>query len=297
MDSSAAAAAAAAAGEPPPPPSTTADSLLWARVCEEVFERMMYLRARRKAGSNRAVVDAERRKALFPPELREAVQTRGESLYPYMRLLVPGKDVQDRGRYSMKSTRLAEAYIDRLGLGGTPDAAALKAFKATSGGGGDAENDFAHAVFELLKQKQGRKPPSTWTVAHINIWLDELVRIGSAPKVTGKDQFPHFATVVATLSPLEHKWLVRMIMVRGAAHAAHLSRGSTARARVRRRDCSPRAPAHAAAPAVPPRATTPPPPLPPSPATLCVRRTSSTSPCPRTASSTCTTPTPRTSSR
>ncbi len=207
---------------PPPPPVTTADNLSWFTVCRDVFARVMKLKdmkkeARRSGSGQGAFIAAKRRDTLFPPALREAVQVRGESLYPYMRLLVPGKDVQDRGRYGMKSTRLAEAYVDRLGLGGTPDAVALKAFKASSGSGGDAENDFAAAVQGLLTSKQHGKPPSTWTVAHVNSWLDELARIGSAPKVTGKDQFPHFASIIAALSPVEHKWLVRIIMVRAAA--------------------------------------------------------------------------------
>ena len=80
--------------------------------------------------------------------LRPAVG-RGESVFPYLRLVLADKDAK-RGRFNMKEKRLAEMYTAGLAISGEhPDAKNLvdwKAPQAAKPAGGRKRGDGARAV-------------------------------------------------------------------------------------------------------------------------------------------------------
>ena len=97
----------AAAPEPAAPPpdrsviTTSADDYAWWRFCdmmEHVIE-VQQLRASAMSHKNKTV---RLRSLVYPPWTKEA-KTKGESLYPYIRLVIPSADSRKANRMKEKS--------------------------------------------------------------------------------------------------------------------------------------------------------------------------------------------------
>lgn len=102
----------------------TANNERWSEACSR-FEKFLAYTARQQRFKTKFT---EIKKAtLYPPFIREAI-TRGESIYPIMRLMLPILD-RERRKYQMKDHRVAEAYVHRLGMGDHPQAMELKHWK------------------------------------------------------------------------------------------------------------------------------------------------------------------------
>jgi hypothetical protein len=83
-------------------PTTAADNFKWWHFCD-MLETILVIAEDKTAA--KASKNASTRGAVFAPWTREA-RLRGESLYPYLRLLVPAED--GRTKYKLKEKRIAE---------------------------------------------------------------------------------------------------------------------------------------------------------------------------------------------
>lgn len=102
----------------------------------------------------------------------------------------------------MKESRLADFYIDILGLAkSSHDAFLLKGWEQQARA---TRSDFAEAVYEVLKGRLTGKAEGNVSIARINEQLDELF--------LASDKKAVFAQLVYGLGPEEHRWLVRIIL-------------------------------------------------------------------------------------
>jgi DNA ligase-4 len=155
----------------------------------------------------------------------QSARGRGESLFPYFRLLLPHLD-SERGRYQIK---LADIYIRALAIDDdSHDAKRLKHFKDPEtaarlssasrrfGGAPSAAGDFALVLHEVLTARESTVGNSykAWTVGSVNEWLDKLVAVaGGHGRVTEVDeQRKLFVELLAACKPVEHKWIVRVVL-------------------------------------------------------------------------------------
>ena len=158
---------------------------------------------------------AAQRDAIYPPQLIR-MREEGQSLYPYVRLLLPVADRSSRGMFGLKSQKLASVFYLVLDLSSlSADGKLIKNWKA--GGGDDRmassstskaraapkaiEGDVAGKVFEVLSRRAGMYPvgaaaageaPASasesermrlaaeacgkWTLRDANAWLDSVVQ-------------------------------------------------------------------------------------------------------------------------
>lgn len=83
-------------------PTTACDTFKWWHFCD-LLETVLAIAEDQAA--DKPAKNAKTRAAVFAPWTR-AARLRGESLYPYLRLLIPTEDV--RPKYKLKEKRIAE---------------------------------------------------------------------------------------------------------------------------------------------------------------------------------------------
>ncbi|KAF9108305.1 DNA ligase (ATP) [Mortierella sp. AM989] len=123
------------------------------------------------------------------------------SMFPIIRLILPQLD-RERGRYGLKEQKMADLYIISLNiLPGSDPARKLKSWKE---GSGESTGDFSLVVREVVASRSLVTHPQGQTVRDVNKLLTGLSKKGS-------DNAQTFLTLVQSYTPLENKWIVRII--------------------------------------------------------------------------------------
>ncbi|XP_028969005.1 DNA ligase 4 [Galendromus occidentalis] len=128
------------------------------------------------------------------------------SFFPIIRLLLPNLD-NVRGAYHMKETMIGREYIRLTGLSQeTRKAQEILNFKRSdpSGKRFGFRKGFETLVFEILKNRSNMKS-SELSIQKINDILNEMTKSKDAAQTQLKFLFSH-------CDPLEHKWLIRIIL-------------------------------------------------------------------------------------
>jgi len=156
------------------------------------------------ASGARATVKLE---LIFDRELRERVGR--QSIYPVARLLLPGID-NGRRTFGIKAKSLAKVYLKLTRLERAPltnDAARKLQYHA-----GNAEargafegSELGQTVREVLRDRLN-VARGTLTVGAIHAFLNEVA-------LAKTNHVELFKKIYARLSPVEHKWLVRVVLL------------------------------------------------------------------------------------
>lgn len=143
----------------------------------------------------------------FHQNLHKDDKDTDDSFYPAIRLLLPHLE-RERVAYGIKEHTFAKLLIELMCLGkDSPDAHRLLNFKAPKAAQGDT-GDFASVAYFVLKNRcpdQG-----SLTIAQVNHDLDAIA-LGNANKAKETVR-KHIMHLLTSLSPIEQKWLIRMIM-------------------------------------------------------------------------------------
>ncbi|KAF9161087.1 DNA ligase (ATP) [Mortierella sp. AD010] len=123
------------------------------------------------------------------------------SMFPVIRLILPQLD-RERGRYGLKEQKLADLYIASLNI--LPGSEPAKKLKSWKDGSGDSSGDFSLVVRDVVASRSLVTHPQGQTIRDVNALLTELSKKGS-------DNVEIFKTLVQTYTPLENKWIVRII--------------------------------------------------------------------------------------
>ncbi|XP_052861500.1 DNA ligase 4-like [Anopheles cruzii] len=126
------------------------------------------------------------------------------SVYPVLRLLVPGCD-RKRKAYGFRHTLLAQGYIRALGLSRQSDEARQLLSNKTAG-------DLADRIAQLVR---GRCPAQgSLTVSDVNNYLDTLNNDErTSPDVNRQTRIEQvLAELLKRGSPADHCWLVRILL-------------------------------------------------------------------------------------
>ncbi len=208
------------------PEYTKANSQPFSQLCKRMND-LWNLRTNKKVKKK----DVDKLQHLLPPKLIKFIEP--ESLYPVLRLLLPDMD-NSRNTY-VKEKFIATMYTDALGLVKGQDAYE-KLFNFTNPQNNRLA-DLSVAVEEVLKERI-ICDPSKATVGKINDMLDKLCQLRKSQTKSNHDWRQSSSTGVANdaapkkpkrkvnelranwmrsmfregLSPLEHKWLVRIML-------------------------------------------------------------------------------------
>lgn len=126
-----------------------------------------------------------------------------KDLYPYIRLLCPAFD-KKRNNYGLKEVKIAKYYIEILAITGTEDALRLLNWKDPKRNK-NSSTSFSDVVYYVLKNRGWRDSnQKSLTVEEINQELDILQETPDK-----KDQL---FKILKVTSPLEQKWLIRIIL-------------------------------------------------------------------------------------
>ncbi|XP_050099465.1 DNA ligase 4-like [Anopheles aquasalis] len=122
----------------------------------------------------------------------------GATIYPTLRLLVPGMD-NERKAYGLRHKLLTDGYIRALGLNPRSDEVRQLS---------EAKGDLAVRLERLVR---GRCPDrSSLSIADANRLLDELGLAGTGQQRRRVEQV--LAELLECGSPADHRWLVRIIL-------------------------------------------------------------------------------------
>ncbi|ORX59718.1 ATP-dependent DNA ligase [Hesseltinella vesiculosa] len=149
----------------------------------------------------------EEKKRLLRKYLHQWRTTYQKDFYSAMRLLLPQLD---KTRYFLKESKLSRAYREVLGLSmSSEDGHHLEKWKLPSKSNTKSTGDFAMIVYETVFPRSTVTTP-TKTVEDVNQLLDELGRIENTS--THANQVAIFRRVVDAYTPMEQRWLVRIIL-------------------------------------------------------------------------------------
>jgi len=206
------------------PDFTKANSLSFAQLCRR-FE-MVYKQKLKgsKKQSTQTLVGC-----LLPDKMY--LYLNGSSFFPLLRLMLPDLDTS-RPHTGMQERTISVAWADALGfIKQSRPYQKLIHFNDPTIAGPSAAGDLSKVVFEIMKDRFPDKPSNT-NIGQINDMLDELVTIknpfktshdwrssisGSLP-LPKKKNMAHLRrkwtekVISKGLSPLEHKWLVRILL-------------------------------------------------------------------------------------
>lgn len=131
-----------------------------------------------------------------------------DSFYPAMRLLLPALE-KERIAYGIKEHTFAKLLIEVLCLGkDSPEANQLLHFKAPKNARADVV-DFASNAYYVLKRRCPDK--GSLTIEEVNKDLDAIA--ANNVSKSGKELVrKHLMRLVTSLSAVEQKWLIRMVM-------------------------------------------------------------------------------------
>lgn len=192
--------------------------------------------------------EQERKEMLVPKKMIEDLN--GQTIYPWIRLLLPGQDSHRQYRMGGDGKHLTNAYCDALGFAkGTRNYELLRRYQDPSkipkeGIAGDLS-----LVVEYVLEQRISKKHSSLTIGEMNDLLDELADLrgyqgrgrahhnhqwrqsqsrsysqGPRGPSTSELRAKWFQKVIKMgLSPLEHKWLVRIILNKMEISVGHIS--------------------------------------------------------------------------
>jgi DNA ligase-4 len=130
-----------------------------------------------------------------------------DNLYPLIQLLCPELDKSGRV-YNIQAKMLANLLVDALGISKTsPGAMKLDNFKSNA----QHHGNFSDVVYSLLLDRKSFFPSEgkgKMTIADVNTFLDKL----GASKEKRKEQLALMITIIYNFSPLEWKWMCRIIL-------------------------------------------------------------------------------------
>ncbi|CAJ1953471.1 unnamed protein product [Cylindrotheca closterium] len=206
------------------PDCSAANMWSFALICS----RMETLYQLRRGKNKKGVKVEQKYEYIMPKKLIQA--TKGQSLYPLLRLYCP--DIDNKRFYNMKESQIATAYINALSLGDGSTAKMLKNYTDSQHAPPHLVGDLSLVVEQVMKDRR-TFPKSKMRLQDINSLLDELAGLkkkthhhnhqwregsqGIKPKKNAnlndmREKWLKKVIDSKKLSPLEHKWLVRIIM-------------------------------------------------------------------------------------
>jgi len=223
--------------KPPEPSYSRANSLKFHTLVKR-FD-IVWAQRKRASSSNRNIKKASKEDLLahlLPKELMKYL--RGGSPFPVLRLMMPDKD-NVRPHSGMKEKMIASVWGDAIGLNkNSPDYLKLTNYNDPMYAGPTACGDLSLAIFEVIHKRHPssshgsigtRNNGSNVTIGEINSLLDELAaikRMSMTTTTSNSSSYNGYRTkrqmrarwveklIHKNLSPLEHKWIVRILLQR-----------------------------------------------------------------------------------
>jgi hypothetical protein len=224
----------ASMAQPLAPAYEKANSLSFSMLC-----RRLELLWQQKRKKGKRLPEIEKKKYILPSPLLKALEP--ESIFPLLRLLLP--DIDNSRNCFMKEKLIAQAYCEAEGFAkGTKNSDMLYQFTDPHKVPHQLAGDLSLVVEHVLTQRIPMTP-SKLTIGHINQLLEDLVSLRknqpqhnsssshewrNQPQdqdATAKEEKPTPKIKLNTLrqqwlrkcmskglSPLEHKWLVRILL-------------------------------------------------------------------------------------
>jgi DNA ligase-4 len=188
------------------PAYTYANSLSFSQLCERM-NHVWNLRINKKG----KIYYVDKLLHLLPPKLIADIEP--ESLYPILRLLLP--DMDNSRNTCVKEKLIATMYTDALCLK-EGSVAYKKLFDFTNPQNNQLA-DLSVAVEEVLNEDRAPCNPSKITVGKINDMMDKLCQIRrntTTRQISLRKLRANWMLSMRHqgLSPLEHKWLVRIML-------------------------------------------------------------------------------------
>lgn len=188
----------------------------------------------------------QRLEYIIPRNMIDSLQ--GQTIYPHLRLLLPDQD--SSRQFNLRETKIAQMYCNAVGLAkGTKNYDSLMCFTDPQKVRPDIAGDLSQVVQDVMKLRIPSDLHSKITLGKMNELLDELANLRAAARagdnaraggMTGRAHHNHEwrsgresqagprqtkksdSTLRAEwlsrvmdkwkLSPLEHKWLVRILL-------------------------------------------------------------------------------------
>lgn len=202
----------------------------------------------RKGGNPLLRQQGNKLRLLVPPRMKESLRQKNGSAFPLFRLIVPESDTSRQ--FSMKDNKTAEMYCKAFGWEkGSKNQIMLSKFTDPQTVPQHLAGDLSLVAEHILAQRMPSNQYSNITIGEMNGYLDELASFrgvsfrahhnhrfredlrsqsqhsgyqesqagsngGGAKKKTGVDKRVDWLRklMARKLSPLEHKWLIRMIL-------------------------------------------------------------------------------------
>ena len=186
-----------------------ANKLRFAELCK----RMEYCFCSKR--KKQRVTKEQLAECILPRPIRNRIKGKDGTGSPYqiLRLVFPDCDGV-RPHLGMKEDSVSKRWAETLGL--NPNSSAYKKirfFNNPDHAGLSAQGDLSQAIREVISDRHGDDESSV-TVGQINDWLDELAAIkqlkGSLR--TGKQISWINRLLQYGLGPLEHRWIIRIIL-------------------------------------------------------------------------------------
>jgi len=218
----------------PPPDYSKANSISFKVVCD----RLEQLWIQRAGNGKRKVSKQEKLAYLLPKSLLAFLE--GGSPYPYLRLIVPASD-SSRPHTGLKEAKIIETYKQAINLPRDGRLAkSMEHWRDSNMTGKQAAGDVSLVIENVLKERMPCSG-SKLTVGEVNEWMDVVASITrtrfgmSAEEVSEKSKWrrdlekavaggrpnekrqdKHVRLIERlmnkNLSPLEHKWIVRLLL-------------------------------------------------------------------------------------
>jgi DNA ligase-4 len=194
--------------------------------------RRLELLWQQKRKKGRRITELEKKKCILPSALLKALEP--ESIFPLLRLLLP--DIDNSRNCFMKEKLIAQAYCEAEGFAkGTTNSDMLYNFTDPHKVPHQVAGDLSLVVEHVLTQRIPTTP-SKLTIGQINQLLNDLVSLSTTNRSTstshewrredpGATKEKPIKIKITTLrqqwlrkcmskglSPLEHKWLVRIML-------------------------------------------------------------------------------------
>lgn len=217
-----------------PPDYTKANSIPFKSVCD----RLEQLWIQRSGKGKRKVTKQEKLAYLLPKQLLQFLE--GGSPYPYLRLIIPASD-STRPHTGLKEAKIIQTYKQAMNLPRDGRLArSMEQWRDSNMTGKQAAGDISLVIENVLKERMPCSG-SKLTVGEINEWLDvvafvvktrfhmptedvsekskwrrDLERAITGGRQNEKRQDKHVRLIERlinkNLSPLEHKWIVRLLL-------------------------------------------------------------------------------------
>lgn len=224
---------------PSTPDYTKANKIPFKQVCDRLEQ--LWIQRAGNGKKNRKVSKQEKLNYLLPKSL--LIFLDGGSPFPYMRLLLPGSD-SSRAHTGLKEAKIIQSYKQAMNL--PRDGKSVKSmeqWRDSSKTGMQAAGDISLVIENVLKERMPCSG-SKLTVGEVNEWLDVVALVtkkrfrmetnevpetekskwrrdleraivaGSQPNEKIQDKHVRLIERLMNknLSPLEHKWIVRLLI-------------------------------------------------------------------------------------